>query len=167
MTINKQNEQEGLLLPPYLAQWPGFVLGRVAEMGNRLFDAALAPLNITGHHLGVLMVLAHLGPQVQAHISDPVQIDKATMVRLINDLEQRGLVERRPHPGDRRAVLVHITDAGRNTVHEATAIGERVTEELFGVLSVAEQRTLRQLLVRIAERAPLDTTVNSTETGTQ
>lgn len=140
-------------LPAYLTEWNGFVLSRVAEMGNRLFDRGLEPLGITGQHLGVLMTLHHLGPQVQARLSDPVQIDKATMVRLVNDLEAAALVQRRPHPHDRRAVLVHLTDAGRDTVARATAIGEEVTARLFGVLMPAEQATLRELLTRIAAQA--------------
>lgn len=140
-------------LPTYLAQWDGFVLGRVAELCNRLFDQALAPLGITGQHLGVLMVLEHVGPHVQAHLSAPLRIDKATMVRLVNELEARELAQRQPHPDDRRAVLVTITAQGRHMVQDATAIGERVTTEVFGVLRADEQQQLRHLLVRIAERA--------------
>lgn len=138
------------LLPPYLTPWTGFLLSRVASMGNRLFDRALQPLGLTGSHLGVLMVLRHLGPQVQAHLSAPLQVDKPTMVRLVNELEATGLAERHPHPNDRRAVLVHLTDAGTAMLDHAITVGERVTAELFSVLSTEEQHTLRALLIRIA-----------------
>lgn len=140
-------------LPPYLTQWMGFVLSRVAEMSNALFDAALQPLGISGQHLGVLMILEHRGAQVQARLSDPTRIDKAAMVRLVNDLERAGYVQRLPHPDDKRAVLVHLTDDGRDLLRRAVEVGERVTAQLFGTLTPEEQHTLRQLLTRIAANA--------------
>jgi MarR family transcriptional regulator, lower aerobic nicotinate degradation pathway regulator len=148
-------------LPTFLTRWTGFVLGHVAELSDTRFQRALEPLGIAEQHVGVLLLLEHLGPQVQAHMSPYLRIDKATMVRLVNDLERARLVERRPNPHDRRAVLVHLTDAGQHAITEVNAIMERVAAEVFGVLTPDEQQTVRRLLTRVAEHVPpLD------ETGT-
>lgn len=140
-------------LPPFMAQWMGFVLGRVADMSNAMFDRALQPLGISGPHLGVLMTLAHHGAMVQARLSDHTRIDKGAMVRFVNELVAGGYVERQPNPDDKRAVLVHLTERGRELLERAIAVGTQVTLELFSVLSPDEQQIFQQMLIRIAARA--------------
>ncbi len=141
-------------MPPYLARWTGFVLGWVSAAGLRFYRQALAPLGIDEQHLIVLLTLENLGPQVQRRLSERAPIDTATMVRVVNDLERMGLAKRQLHPTDRRAYRVHLTDAGQRVIREAEEISDRGTEGFFGVLSTEEQRTLRELLVRLAEEVP-------------
>lgn len=139
---------EPISLPPSLTKWTGFVLAQVANLGEAVYEQAISSLGITGPHLSVLMVLEHNGPSVQAHLSVPLQIDKATMVGLINLLEEKGLVKRKPHPKDRRAFLIHITQKGRNTVTKAAAINKSISKDFFGALSSQEQKLFHDFLLR-------------------
>jgi DNA-binding MarR family transcriptional regulator len=143
-----------LPLPPYLTKWTGFVLGRVSAHSDRLFRDALRPFAIHEPHFGILLLLEHRGPQVQAHLSAPLRIDKATMVGLVNDLEQLGYVRRAPNPRDRRAVLVQITDPGLTLVAEINDLAAQIEAQVYAALSPAERQTLHELLVRVAEHTP-------------
>jgi DNA-binding MarR family transcriptional regulator len=89
--------------------WPG-------RRSSTAFSAELAPLGIEGRHFGVLLQLSQLsrrGPLSQRQLTEFTGRDKSTMVRNIDDLEDRGLVIRRPAVGDRRPYAVDLTDAGR------------------------------------------------------
>lgn len=140
-------------LPRALVPWTGFVLGKVAEMSQAYFARALEPLGITPQHLGILMVLHDVGPQKQSRLSEPLQINRATMVRLINECEAAELVQRRAHPSDRRAHLLHLTAHGLDVMERAVAIGAKATSEVFGVLDADEQAALHAYLVRLAVHA--------------
>ena len=78
-----------------------------------------------------------------------MKIDRAPMVQLIDRLEKQGLVERTPHPSDRRAHAIKITDAGRKTYQQALEIAAKVETEVLGSLSQAQQQQLNVLLNQI------------------
>ena len=75
------------------------------------------------------------------------------MVGMIDDLEERGLVERRRHPEDRRAYAIHLTPAAR----EVLAAGDRLADEqeqaLLAPLDTAEREALLATLARLVSAA--------------
>ena len=79
----------------------------------------------------LICVLA-FGPRGMAELAQCFGVEKATLTGLVDRAEQRGLVERSPVPGDRRALHVTLTDAGRLA---ATAFHAEATEELNYLLS--------------------------------
>jgi DNA-binding MarR family transcriptional regulator len=86
----------------------------------------------------------------QGEIADVLGADRSTMVRLVDQLERRGLVRRESRPDDRRTVVPTLTDDGRAALAAATP-QVLASEELFtGDLSPDERRTLADLLQRIA-----------------
>lgn len=78
-----------------------------------------------------------------------------TMTSLLDTLVRRGLVERKPHPDDRRMLLVDITDAGRDVVDVILPVTHRITQEMFGELSEAERERFIRTLGRVQERLRL------------
>ncbi len=78
------------------------------------------------------MTLLTDGPQVQARLSEQLEVFQPVMVTLVNELEAAGLVRRAPHPDDRRAVDVHLEPAGAERLAQAGAALAAVTEEIFG-----------------------------------
>jgi DNA-binding MarR family transcriptional regulator len=76
------------------------------------------------------------------------------MVKLINELENAGLAERRRRPGDRRAWEVAITPKGRRTLERARRLVAQVEDEVLGGLSAGDRRQLLTLLRRALESAP-------------
>lgn len=146
------NEQaERALLPESLLQWPGFLLAWVAEMAGDGYARALAPLGIKPQHLGILTLLASEGAMVQARIGDRLTIVKPVIVGLINELEARRFVERRPHPTDRRSFEIHLLPLGRQCIQDAEAASKAVTATFFSTLTRDELKLFNQFLRRLAE----------------
>lgn len=140
-------------IPDHLTTFTGFILGRVASLVQQFYGPALAPLEITGQHLAILLTLESCGPQVQAHLSSQLSIDKTTMVELLNLLEQQSRVKRQPHPQDRRAHLVHLTSEGTETIRQAKEIDQQTAQQFFSVLAPSEQQYLLDVLMRLGRNA--------------
>ena len=100
---------------------------------------------------GVLEIL-HRSPQKQARLSEQLRVFQPVMVSVINTLENQSLVERRPHPTDRRAVEVHLLPAGRERLELAQRLGREATNSFFSPISQAERTTLHSILTRLAGR---------------
>ena len=75
-----------------------------------------------------------------------------TMTSLLDTLVRRGLVQRLPHPDDRRMLLIDITDAGRDLVDLILPVTHRITKDIFQVLTEDERQQLLELLGRVQER---------------
>ena len=131
-------------LPPYAV---GQLLRRAHARAARAFGAALTPLGIEGRHFGVLAVLAE-GPQIQRDLVERVGSDRVSMMRIVDDLESRGLALRRPVPGDRRLRAVELTPRGREVFEAAEKSARRTSEALLAHLEPAERSALVELLVR-------------------
>jgi DNA-binding MarR family transcriptional regulator len=86
---------------------------RTDDDAARAFAEVLEPLDLDSRLFGVMTALARLGPMTQACLIVELNSDKSTMLRTVDDLERRGLAERQPVPGDRRARTVVLTPAGR------------------------------------------------------
>lgn len=135
--------------PAALARWTGFLLAWVAASGGVHYERALASVSLTAQQLGVLVLLRD-GPLVQARLSERLNVFKPVMVTLVNELEAMGLVARRAHPHDRRAVLVHLLPAGTRRIREAERVSERASDEFFAPLTERQRRTFHHLLEKLA-----------------
>jgi DNA-binding MarR family transcriptional regulator len=74
------------------------------------------------------------------------------LVGLIKSLDQRGLIERRPHPTDRRAQGLHLSATGRQLQAEAQRAATQLESEVAPALSAEERGTLIQLLSKVYRR---------------
>jgi DNA-binding MarR family transcriptional regulator len=83
-------------------------------------------------------------------ISDALHISPRTVTDMIDGLEARGLVERCPHPDDRRVTLVHLTHDGRSQLAAAAAGAEQASHAAVSGLTESDQKTLRVLLDQVA-----------------
>lgn len=77
-------------------------------------------------HLHVLTVLESEGPLPMSKLADSLDVSVASVTGIVDRMEQRGLVERRREPEDRRVILVHVTEAG-NAVFRDLAVARRQT----------------------------------------
>lgn len=140
-------------IPPFAMQSLGLAFGLIGMLNRQLYARAIEALGINDQQLFILVALENLGPQVQAHLSQPLNIDKATMVGLINELEAKGLVQRQPHPSDRRAVLVALTEAGRKMMLQGFELSDQYTKKFFAGVSQQDQATLHKILKQLAANA--------------
>ncbi len=91
---------------------------------------------------------------IQRELGSAMDIDRSTMVSLIDELEAAGLAERRPHPNDRRAREISITPKGRRLLEQARRMARQVEDEVLGGLTARERRQLLTLLRRAFSSAP-------------
>ena len=96
-----------------------------------------------------LLVLTE-GPLSLSELADAVQVDAPYATLIVDKLEERGLVERRTDPADRRRKLVALTPAGATAAQGALLIG-REPPPGFTTLGAAELDTLEELVLRIAD----------------
>jgi DNA-binding MarR family transcriptional regulator len=135
---------------------------RVARLAGDLLAEALAPLGLRVRHFGVLSALAEGGPASQQALGRRLDIDRTTMVATVDQLEQLGLVARKPDSSDRRAYRVELTARGRTTLVRLTGAVAAAERALLVPLASKEQETLRSLLRKVAARDDAD--VRATKT---
>lgn len=114
-----------------------------------LHEQHLEASGINARELAVLLLLAGREPESQQQAAARLRIDRTTMVGLLDALEGKGLVERRPDAGDRRRNVVVLTDAGQATLEQATRASDEAERALLAALDDREAAQLRALLARI------------------
>ncbi|MEW9549029.1 MarR family winged helix-turn-helix transcriptional regulator [Nonomuraea sp. NPDC050783] len=95
-----------------------------------------------------------LGPTQPVRLAEISAMSRSAVTNAVNTLVRAGLAERRPVPGDARAVVVALTPAGEAAVREAFAEQTGREREWFAVLGAAEREQLTGLLVRILRARP-------------
>ncbi|MWA05938.1 MarR family transcriptional regulator [Actinomadura sp. LD22] len=105
--------------------------------------------------LSVLDTLAAGGTVRMTELTRTEQVSQPGITQLVSRLERDGLVERRPDPDDGRAVLVHITEAGRGIVRSRREDRMRHLAPLVGQLTGEQRRALAQALPVLARLAEL------------
>lgn len=128
----------------------GFLLDRVAHSLSRAFADVLAPAELTATALGLLTALRRWQPMTQTELAAFLGVERQQALHLVDDLERRGLVVRRPRAGDRRAWDVIITDAGRRHHDEALGWAREHERAVFAVLTPAQQDQFTKLLLALA-----------------
>ncbi len=140
--------------PAPLADRLGFLLKHAQIELAALSEPALRPFGISGRELAVLSVLADGGSLSQHQAARRLAIDRTTMVALLDGLEAKGLVERRPHPGDRRRNVVEPTAEGRRVMDEALRATRDAERRLLAPLGDAEAKRFKEALRALIAPAP-------------
>jgi MarR family transcriptional regulator, 2-MHQ and catechol-resistance regulon repressor len=102
---------------------------------------------------GVLEVLLHKGPLPVNTLGASIRLTSGSLTAAVDRLEQKGLVERRDHPEDRRARVVHLTKAGRNLIECAFADHEAAMERATSGLTAAEKARAIEVLKKLGLHA--------------
>ena len=127
---------------------------RAQQLVATAVDRALRPLGLTFARYEVLMLLAfsRAGALPITKVGERLMVHPTGITKLVDKLEQQGLVRREAHPTDRRGTLAGITDEGRDLAAEAT---RAVTAVRFGA-DLDDDEDLEQLIVlvrRLRQRA--------------
>jgi DNA-binding MarR family transcriptional regulator len=136
--------------PKELLTSASFLLKRLGFVIKERMMEALEETGLSGYHHAVLALLDEEPRETQAMIADALGYDRSHLVGVLDELEEKGLIERRRDPSDRRRHLVSLTPAGEKALARLRAIAKRVDDEFFEPLSADERKTLKGLLARLA-----------------
>jgi DNA-binding MarR family transcriptional regulator len=139
-------------IPPSLGDRPGALLVIAARTGQELASRRLAPMGLSVRLCGVLNLLAE-GPISQQALGEQLGIDRTTVVELIDELEQQGIVERRRNPADRRSYALTLTAKGRTVQKRAARVFDAAADEFLDALQPAERQVLMGMLQRLISAA--------------
>ena len=139
-------------LPQELIDSPAFLLKRLGFAAKERAMRAYERTDLHPYHHAVLLVLDEGAPETQGSIADALGYDRGQLVGLLDDLEERELVERRRDPKDRRRHVVRITPEGKRALRKLRALSRQLDDEFLGPLDEQERRELHGLLLRLAER---------------
>jgi DNA-binding MarR family transcriptional regulator len=134
---------------PALVRHTGFLISRLGMVAQRQFAERLESLGLTTRLWGALNVLDAEGTITQQALGACIGMDPSSMVSTIDELEAKGLVERRRHPTDRRAHALHLTDHGRETLAQGRKLAKGAQQSLLAPLDAAERQQLHELLLRL------------------
>ncbi|MFE9191761.1 MarR family winged helix-turn-helix transcriptional regulator [Micromonospora sp. NPDC007208] len=135
----------------------GLLLRQAHDRVAAAMDGALAPFGIERRHLMVMMRLHASGPLSQRDLVAQTHHDKASIVRIVDDLERLDLASRQLVPGDRRLRAVTLTEHGRDVFAQAHQAAEPATAAATGLLTPAQTQQLQRLLrTMVAPVSPPD-----------
>ncbi len=117
---------------------------------QNLAEKILRPYALSLEQFIPLKALVLCGPMSQRRLCEEVGKTPANMTRLIDRLERKALVERRPDPDDRRAVRVVITECGQQLVEQVTGIFESYSAGLLAGIAPADEELVKRVLKKIA-----------------
>lgn len=120
----------------------GFLLTDAARLLRKVIDRRLQPFGLTRAQWAVLAVLSSRDGLSQSELAEELEIEKSTVGRLIDHVEARGWVERRPMAGDRRLWRLHLTDLARPQIARVAEVILATRGDMLLGLSADQQRQL-------------------------
>ncbi|MGK6320439.1 MarR family winged helix-turn-helix transcriptional regulator [Sphingomonas sp. DT-204] len=146
----------------------GFLISDVSRLMRRRFDERARSFGATRAQWKTLALVSRHQGINQGGLAELLEVEPITLSRMLDRLEQSGLVERRRDPADRRAWRIHLTDAARPVIDQAHSCGAELMEAaLLGVdarESAAVTATLQKIRDNLAQLDP-DTTIEETAHG--
>jgi DNA-binding MarR family transcriptional regulator len=134
----------------------GALIGLARKALAREYERALAPLDLTIAQALAIVFLADGHAGTAAEIGRLLSHDAGAMTRLIDRLEERGLVRRVPRERDRRATDLELTRDGRRLYGEVIRVQVAVLNRILRGFTRTEARTLERLLQRLLDNAEED-----------
>jgi len=143
---------EGNLDTRYLETLLGYNARRTALAVIAVFLQRMAPLGLRPVDFSVLTLIAHNPGVTSRQLCAALDILPPNLVGMIKSLDQRGLIERRAHPTDRRAQGLHLSAQGKRIQKQAQATATQLETDVASALSARELDTLNQLLRKVYRR---------------
>jgi MarR family transcriptional regulator, transcriptional regulator for hemolysin len=140
----------------------GFNVARLARRLRQAVDAELHAYGLTEATWRPLAYVGRLGGGVrQKELATALSIEGPSLVRLLDNLEHRGLIERREDEDDRRARGIHLTKAGRDLAVKVAKVGTAIQSRLLASVPPADLETCQRVLSNIERQ--LDEALQETE----
>jgi DNA-binding MarR family transcriptional regulator len=142
-----------------------FEIGETAHALRKAFDRLAVGLGVTRAQWKVLFKLTRRPGLRQVELADMLDLEPITLCRIIDRLEEAGLVERVRDPEDRRAWRLHVTDQAQPLIAKLQTIGARLVEQAFAGIDPKDIEIARQVLARARENAGRTGAINKASNG--
>jgi len=139
-------------LPQQLVGSTTFLLKRLGYTAKERSMSAYEQLGLHPYHHAVLIALGESSHETQGSIADALGYDRGQLVGLLDELERRGLIERRRDPQDRRRHIVNLTADGKRMLTGLNTVARENEDAFLDPLTHAERETLHALLLKLARR---------------
>lgn len=133
---------QGMLSLPYL-------LSDSARLLRRAFDARVRTLGMTSPQARLLLILHVTEGENQGLYAERLEVEPISLTRMIDRMEEAGLLERRRDPADRRAWLLFLTDRSRQLIDQVRACLAGLEDEMLTGLDAAQRAALAGMLETI------------------
>jgi DNA-binding MarR family transcriptional regulator len=127
---------------PYRETGPGFLMMDVSRMLRRIFQKRMVGGELTLAQSRALVYIARNPGIRQVELAERLEVQPITLARLVDQLENCGLAERRPHPTDRRAYQLFETSKAEHYLEGMTEVLHQIGEDAFAGLSDEEMSAL-------------------------
>lgn len=129
---------------------PAFLLAQIGAHAASRFAERLAILQLSPPDAGILRLLRASAGISQQALSGRLQIHPSRLVAILDNLEKRNLIERKPNPDDRRLYSLHLTKDGFEILERIGAVAREHQDALLAALNSEERGSLTALLQKIA-----------------
>lgn len=127
-----------------------FEIAETARLIRRAFNRRAVSLGATRAQWRVLARLSRAGDAVrQVDLAEALDVEPITLCRMIDRLEESGLVERRKDEEDRRAWRIHLTEKSRPIIDELHALGDLFHQDIVAGIPEADQKAALDILERV------------------
>ncbi|HEX3677639.1 MAG TPA: MarR family transcriptional regulator [Sphingomicrobium sp.] len=137
-----------------------FEIGETAHALRKAFDRRAVGLGVTRAQWKVLFRLDRQPGLRQIELADMLDVEPITLSRIVDRLEESGLVERRADPSDRRAWRLHVTARAQPLIAKLRAIADDMIAEAFAGIDPKDIEITRQVLSRARENACRNNALN-------
>ena len=139
-------------LPVELASSTTFLLKRLGFAAKEQAMEAYEKTGLHPYHYAVLAVLDEGSRETQGAIADALNYDRGQLVGLLDELEERGLIERKRDPADRRRQSVRMTPEGKSALTKLRALTLKLENDFLANLDVDQRAALHGLLRELARQ---------------
>jgi DNA-binding MarR family transcriptional regulator len=128
-----------------------FLLAQLGHHAAGLFAETIATLDLTPPHAGILRAIASEPGPSQQSLSVQLGLLPSRVVAYVDELEDRGYVERRRNPSDRRLHALFLTPAGKKLMRRLSELARRHEHQMTASLDAVQRDMLRELLTTVAQ----------------
>jgi DNA-binding MarR family transcriptional regulator len=132
-----------------------FLLAQIGHHAAAMFAEQMAAVDLTPPHAGILRAIAAEPGRSQQALSTQLGLLPSRVVAYVDELEDRGYVERRRNPDDRRLHALYLTAAGKKLMGKIGDLARQHERRLTAGLDAGQRATLRDLLATVAEQQGL------------
>lgn len=126
-----------------------YLLSDSARLLRRAFDAGVRTLGMTSPQARLLLILHVTEGENQGFYAERLEVEPISLTRMIDRMEEAGLLERRRDPADRRAWLLFLTDRSRQLIDQVRACLAGLEDEMLTGLDAAQRAALAGMLETI------------------